>query len=53
VKPSDSEASRVESGTASMPARKISTLNAPAKKDSEMIAQPTLEMIGTSSQPSG
>ena len=36
-----------------MPERKISTLKAPAKNEREMIAQPTLEMIGTSSQPSG
>ena len=36
-----------------MPARKISTLKAPAKNESEMIAQPTFEMTGCCSQPSG
>ena len=40
-------------GIASIPARKISMLKAPAKKESEIIAQPTLEMMGISSQPSG
>ncbi len=39
LKPSDSAASTVVRGTASMPERKISTLKAPAKNDSDRIAQ--------------
>ncbi|MNC90945.1 hypothetical protein D3C83_71070 [compost metagenome] len=46
LKPSDSAASSVVRGTASMPARKISTLKAPAKNAREITAQPTLEMSG-------
>ena len=47
LNPSDSAASIVVFGTASMPERKISTLNAPAKKDSDTIAHVTLLTIGT------
>ena len=46
LNPSDSAASIVVRGTASMPERKISTLNAPAKKDSDTMAQVTLLTIG-------
>ena len=51
--PNASAASLVDSGTASIPALKISTLNYPAKKEREIIAQPTFDIMGTSSQPSG